>query len=68
MDLQFERGRPGSAVVGITACSPAGLQWLQDHLHTASWQWEGETVRVDHRYAPDIWDGAQADGLAVEVI
>ena len=29
------------------------------------WQWAGDTLNIDVRYAADVIDGAMADGLNV---
>lgn len=30
--------------------------WLKNNLHTESWQWDGDMLSIDSRYAEDIID------------
>lgn len=54
-------------VVQFWPVSERGREWLSTQLVTEPWQWLGNTVSVEHRYALDIAQGAVSDGLDVEL-
>ncbi len=49
----------------LTPMNEQGREWIDSHLETESWQWQGLSLAVEHRYAEDIALGARADGLSV---
>lgn len=52
------------SVTTVTVQSTAGMEWVDEHVQTESWQWLGErTFGVESRYAPDLLTAAQLDGL-----
>lgn len=53
MEKNFEINNCGS-ITQIAALNPEALQWLHDNLFTESWQWFGNIVNIDSRYAEDI--------------
>lgn len=56
----------GSIVVLYLNTEPART-WVRDHVNTdnAQW-WAGNGLVVEHRYAGNLIDGLQADGLEVQ--
>lgn len=56
----------GGSIVAIHPHSDAGLDWLADNCATEPWQWLGNRLCVERRYAFDILNGALADGLVCE--
>jgi hypothetical protein len=52
------------SVIGFAPGSDAGEAWLTEHLPDA--QCLGKVRHCEPRYAQDIIDGAQGDGLTVE--
>ena len=43
-------------IVTFTPLDDGARDWLRDNVQAESWQWQGETLAVDHRYAPPIRD------------
>ena len=43
-----------------------GMKWLTDHTETESWQWLGDSLAVESRYALDLASFAMADGLEIK--
>ena len=62
-DLNFING--GSIVLLIPQ-SDAGKEWVRDHVEVPDYASE-RSVPVEPRYVKNIIDGAQADGLEVEL-
>lgn len=54
-------------VVQFMPVSTRGREWLSTELVSEPWQWLGDTIAVDHRYALGIAQGAVSDGLDVEI-
>jgi hypothetical protein len=44
----------------------AGKEWLKENCRTEGWQWLGECLAIEPRYARDIVEGMQGDGLVVQ--
>lgn len=44
----------------------AAHAWLTENIQAESWQMFGDAVAVEHRYADDIIEGMQGDGLNVK--
>lgn len=53
------------SVVGFTPLNDTAKTWISDNCVTEGWQWLGPTLYVDTRYADDIQDGMENDGLEV---
>ena len=53
-------------VFGFTPVTPAGREWIKANVASEPWQWMGETLNVEHRYAGDLVAGMQEAGLNVE--
>jgi hypothetical protein len=51
------------SIIGFAPASDAGEAWLTEHLADA--QCLGKVRHCEPRYAQDIIDGAQGDGLTV---
>ena len=62
-DVQLDNS---GSIVGLTPITPAAREWIKEHCQTEPWQWMGETLNVEARYAGSIVEGMQADGLTVE--
>lgn len=39
--------------------------WIEENVQTEPWQWFGGGLCVEHRYAHDLADGMERDGLNV---
>lgn len=46
--------------------SSRAARWVKAQVQTEPWQWLGNGLSVDHRYARDLAAGMAADGLCVE--
>ena len=64
-EADFIVDRMGS-IVGITPMNQAAREWLDANCQAEPWQWQGETLTVDGRMAPEILEGMTAAGLTVE--
>jgi hypothetical protein len=53
-------------IVAITPLSDAAREWLNENVQAESWQWVGDTLGVEPRYAGPLLEGMQAAGLTVE--
>jgi len=53
-------------IIALTVLTPAARQWIEEKCKPEPWQWVGDTFAVEPRYAGDIIQGMQADGLIVE--
>jgi hypothetical protein len=49
----------------LTPMNEKGWNWIAENVESESWQWQGLSLAVDHRYAEDIALGARAEGLKV---
>ena len=72
-DLRAELAKPidfsvndqGSIVI-LTANTEAAREWVEEHLPADRQTWGRHGTVIEHRYADDIINGLQADGLTVE--
>ena len=62
IDTDFVVDDYGS-IVGITPITPAARDWLDENVESEPWQWLGCTLNVGGRYANDLIEGMQEDGL-----
>lgn len=62
--VDIEAADMGSIVL-LTPLTEEGRNWIGDNCQAESWQWLGNGLCVDHRYADAILEGAEADGLAI---
>lgn len=53
------------SVIMLIPNSTAGKAWIDENLQLESWQWLGGGAAIEWRYAPDIVNGMQEDGLEV---
>jgi len=61
-DLAFENG---GSIVMIRPLNEVGRRWLDDNVHTESWQHFGGAIAAEPRMAVVVYDGARNDGLEV---
>lgn len=54
------------SIVTLRPLTEAGTAWMDQNLAPEPWQWLGGALAIETRYAPDIVDGAIADGLRVD--
>lgn len=40
-------------------------RWISKNVATEPWQWLGRSLAVDHRFAFDLAEGMQGDGLTL---
>ncbi len=52
-------------IVAIIANTPAAREWIDENVKAESWQWLGNTLGVEPRYAGPILEGMQAAGLTI---
>ena len=57
--------RPQGTVDLIEGVSKAGTDWLKKNTRTEPWQWVGNAIAVDPRYAGDVVAGMREAGLKV---
>ena len=57
--------RDEGTVVAFQPVTPAAREWIDENIISEGWQWLGDTLAIDHRYADTIIDGAILDGLVV---
>lgn len=68
MDLSntdFTVSDQGSIVL-LSIYTDAAKEWVAEHLPADATRW-GNAVVIEHRYANDIVEGIEADGLTVGV-
>lgn len=53
------------SIVQFTPISNAAKAWFNDNVQSESWQWLGNALGVDHRYAEDLIGGLIAEGFEV---
>lgn len=56
----------GSSIVSITPLTARAREWMDENVHTESWQWMGPTLAVDARMAQDLIDGIGNEGFICE--
>lgn len=47
------------------AISEAAKQWFKENVQSESWQWLGDKLGVDHRYASSLLEGIRAAGFSI---
>jgi hypothetical protein len=55
--------RDGGTVWAIRSLSRRARRWIEEHVQSETWQWLGDTLVIDHRYAWPLIEGMSADGL-----
>ncbi len=54
------------SLVSLMCLTDQALRWVEANCDAPDYMWTGgRTLNVEHRYADDIINGAQADGLNV---
>jgi hypothetical protein len=53
-------------VVGFTPISKEAKSWLMEQVQSEGWQWRGNVLYVDHRFADNLIDGMREAGLIME--
>ena len=51
------------SLIGFTPISEAAQDWFRLHVEAEDWQWMGDTLWIDHRFARDLMQGIVDDGL-----
>lgn len=64
LDLASRGGMGG--VVMIYPQTARGKKWIKENVETEPWQWMGQGLAVEARYAHEIIDSAGQDGLHVK--
>lgn len=55
------------SVVLFTMNTPAAREWVEENVQLEGWQRMGkDSFAVDSRFAHDLADGMQGDGLEIE--
>lgn len=52
-------------IVRITPQTDAGNEWIDENVQSEGWQWMGNSLCVDHRFADNLISGMQGHGLEV---
>jgi len=58
--------RADGAIVLFTPVSDEAREWMRQNLQTEPWQWLGQSLAVERRYALPIVEGMQNAGLTTE--
>ena len=59
MTGHFEVSDRGASVVGIVPLTAKAREWVKENVYAEPWQWLGDTLCVDHRYADDLLTGIE---------
>lgn len=54
------------SMIGFEILSDAAHAFISNNVHTEEYQWDSNIVHVEARYAPDIVEGMEDEGLVVE--
>lgn len=57
--------RNAGSVVGFKATDHDALDWLNENVDSAPYQWLADWLYVDHRYAADLADGIADAGFTL---
>ena len=52
-------------VAMLRAASPAGVEWVEEHVDAPDWAYLGPWIACEPRLLQPLMDGAMADGLMV---
>ncbi len=52
-------------IVLVTPLTAAGWSWIEERVQTEPWQWLGDSLAVEHRYAGDLVHAMRTEGLEV---
>jgi hypothetical protein len=56
---------PESTLVGVMPVTEAAREWIEENAQAESWQWLGDILWVEARYALPLLRGAHDAGLEV---
>lgn len=56
------------SIVTFAAETGDELAWLASNTEAEAWQWQGESLHVDARYAEDVFAGVRDAGFTWEVV
>ncbi len=56
--------RDGS-LIGFRPIGDDADKWFDDNVESEGWQWLGSVLWIDYRFANQIIDGLEGDGLTV---
>ena len=62
IDVQVENE---GSIFMFHVLTDAAREWVNENVGLESWQWLGNAFTVEHRYAQDLAEGMQDDGLTV---
>lgn len=54
------------SLIGIVPITTEAQEWIDEHVNTESYQWIGQVLYAEPRYAHRIAAAMIADGLTVE--
>lgn len=54
------------SIVQFEPVSQVARDWFDAHVQSEDWQWLGNRLGVDHRYASDLIAGITTEGLTIE--
>jgi hypothetical protein len=54
------------SIFSIIPLTQEGRDWIDNNVQSEGWQWLGDRLNVEPRYAYDLAAGMLADGLRVE--
>jgi hypothetical protein len=57
--------RDEGTVVAFRPVTETGRKWIDENIISEPWQWLGNTLAVDRRYADPIIQSASFEGLKV---
>lgn len=64
MDADFVFIDHGS-IVSITPMTDGAKEFIKDNVETEPWQWIGQSLSVDRRYASDLFDAIESAGFSI---
>jgi hypothetical protein len=54
------------SVFSFQPVTKAGKDWITENVQTESWQWLGDTLAIESRFAAQLADGMISAGLDIE--
>jgi hypothetical protein len=51
------------SMIGFVPITLAAKAWFDEYVHSESWQWLGNVLWVDHRFAQDIIAGLTEEDM-----
>jgi hypothetical protein len=55
------------SIIMIRPISDAARDWIDENVYSEPWQWMGDSLCIDTRYAGALLYGMQEDGLVSNV-